>query len=77
MAQSGQKLLHSGHLPPWLQEAGFEVCHVDASEPELLSRGCHLDRSLTEELGDPVVDIAADLHVTSRLIGPHQQPEIE
>src|SRR5690242_7699653 len=69
-----------GHEVPPLQssklvseETGFDISrHVDSLQQKLLRRIRNPDRTFAEESRDAIVDVAADLHVTARLVRPDE-----
>src|SRR6185503_14657204 len=58
------------------KQIGFEVSG-NALQQKLLSGIRNPNRTCPKQLRDPVVDVAADLRVTSRLVCPNKETEIQ
>src|SRR5215212_7308257 len=58
------------------QQAGFEFARY-ALQQKFLRGIRNSDRTLAKESRDAVVDVAANLHMTARLVRPNKQTEIE
>src|SRR6185369_12134318 len=58
------------------KQVGFEVAW-EALQQELLSWIRDPNRALPKQLSNPVVDVTANLHMTSRLVCPNEETEIQ